>query len=296
MFKKGETLMSILQEYATIRKEIGEEKYSHIVKFLDCHPQYLLSDVYYRESVWNEFEAWETAEGLSIDKNMTNYYKYENVNILAFLEEKMKSNTESYQSDFEYDKEVINKAANIAVPGYKNLLWLSRKNGTHCMHERAVFMEGTEANITWKHFEGYDPKDFLAFAVEITGKEDGVIKGNCYQLDYMAHIQEVKNNSVKVSEEFLTFEDGIEELVSFPNNYFKTAALVEKHGPIVDKQYITDEENKLAFVLKEQANKRHSMKPAKRVSLDTTLSNIEKRKNTNSISKKHLDKDIDQER
>ena len=60
--------MSVLQEYADIRKEIGEEKFSHIEMFLDNHPHYLLSDVYYRESVWKEFETWETAEELAVNK------------------------------------------------------------------------------------------------------------------------------------------------------------------------------------------------------------------------------------
>lgn len=50
--------MSILQEFETIRKQIGEEKYQQIVEFLDCHPQYFLDDIYYRESAWKEFEKW----------------------------------------------------------------------------------------------------------------------------------------------------------------------------------------------------------------------------------------------
>lgn len=50
--------MSILQEYEQIRRQIGEEKYSHIEEFLENHPHYLLSDVYYRKSVWDEMENW----------------------------------------------------------------------------------------------------------------------------------------------------------------------------------------------------------------------------------------------
>ena len=50
--------MSILQEYAEIRRNIGEEKYNQIIKFLEEHPHYLLSDVYYRKSVWDEMENW----------------------------------------------------------------------------------------------------------------------------------------------------------------------------------------------------------------------------------------------
>lgn len=51
--------MSILQEYETIKKQIGKEKFSHIEMFLEQHSQYCLSDVYYKQSVWNEFEKWE---------------------------------------------------------------------------------------------------------------------------------------------------------------------------------------------------------------------------------------------
>lgn len=48
--------MSILQEYERIRKEIGEEKFARIEVFLAAHPDLFLSDVYYKEEVWNKFE------------------------------------------------------------------------------------------------------------------------------------------------------------------------------------------------------------------------------------------------
>lgn len=51
-------VISILSEYEAIRKRIGEEKYYQIENFLKNHPHYYLSDVYYRESVWNEMEEW----------------------------------------------------------------------------------------------------------------------------------------------------------------------------------------------------------------------------------------------
>ena len=50
--------MSILQEYEQIRKQIGEETYHDIEKFLEENPHYLLSDVYYKKSVWDEMEEW----------------------------------------------------------------------------------------------------------------------------------------------------------------------------------------------------------------------------------------------
>ena len=51
--------MSILSEYEVIRKRLGEKTYRKIVKFLKAHPYLLLSDVYYKEEVWKNFEVWK---------------------------------------------------------------------------------------------------------------------------------------------------------------------------------------------------------------------------------------------
>lgn len=50
--------MSILQEYEMIRRSIGEKKYADIQDFLKNNQQYLLSDVYYNKTVWDEMEKW----------------------------------------------------------------------------------------------------------------------------------------------------------------------------------------------------------------------------------------------
>lgn len=54
--------MSILQEYENIRKEIGEEKYSAIEKYLNSHKDILLNDVYYTREGWEAFEDWYRKE------------------------------------------------------------------------------------------------------------------------------------------------------------------------------------------------------------------------------------------
>lgn len=51
--------MSILQEYEEIRKQMSKRKYDNINKFLENHPQFLLSDVYYRPEIYHEFEKWQ---------------------------------------------------------------------------------------------------------------------------------------------------------------------------------------------------------------------------------------------
>ena len=50
--------MSILQEYAQIRKEIGEKKYKAIEEYLSLNPELFLSDIYYNEAGWNKFDEW----------------------------------------------------------------------------------------------------------------------------------------------------------------------------------------------------------------------------------------------
>lgn len=56
--------MSILQEYERIRKELGEETFSCMEEFLAIHPEYLLSDLYYRESVYEKFKEWKERRSL----------------------------------------------------------------------------------------------------------------------------------------------------------------------------------------------------------------------------------------
>jgi hypothetical protein len=50
--------MSILQEYESIRKEIGQEKYNCIERYLSENPDLFLSDIYYNREHWNKFEEW----------------------------------------------------------------------------------------------------------------------------------------------------------------------------------------------------------------------------------------------
>lgn len=56
--------MSLLQEYEDIRRQIGENVFSDIERYLKAHPDKLLSDVYYSESEWKAFEKWRTLNSL----------------------------------------------------------------------------------------------------------------------------------------------------------------------------------------------------------------------------------------
>ena len=51
-----------MQEFESIRKEIGETKYQAIENYLSERPELFLDDIYYKESEWNKFEEWYTKE------------------------------------------------------------------------------------------------------------------------------------------------------------------------------------------------------------------------------------------
>ena len=134
--------------------------------------------------------------------------KFENVDVLAALEQIMCQNTAFYQDDFEIDKEMIRKAAASDKAEDKTLLWMSRPSGTYCFRERDVFLKDTRQYNTWKFYGEQTRDKILAYAVELTGKENGIIKGNLYELDYPQHFREVVEKSLPADNYTLLYEHG----------------------------------------------------------------------------------------
>ena len=60
---------------------------------------------------------------------------------------------------------------------YKTLLWFCRPSGTHCFRERDVFLKDTAPHNTWRFYMEQTSDRVLAYAIELTGKERGKIKG-----------------------------------------------------------------------------------------------------------------------
>ena len=114
--------------------------------------------------------------------------RFENVDLFASLEAIMKQNTGFYQSDLEIDKEIIAKAAASPRKEDKTLLWFCRPSGTHCFRERDVFLKDTAPHNTWRFYMEQTSDRVLAYAIELTGKERGKIKGNLYELDYLQNL------------------------------------------------------------------------------------------------------------
>lgn len=144
--------------------------------------------------------------------------KFENVDIFASLDAIMRQNTGFFQSDFDIDKEIIAKAAASPNREDKTLLWFCRPSGTHCFKERDVFLKDTAAHNTWCFYKEQTCDRVLAYAVELTGRERGKIKGNLYELDYLQHFREVIEKSIPADNYTLIYEHG--DLTKPAGQYF----------------------------------------------------------------------------
>ena len=183
-----------------------------------------------------------------------------NVDVISFLKEQMKKNTKHYQSDYLIDEEIIKKYANSYYDDEKTLLWLSRPMGTLIGRERETFIKGTYENNTWQVYLD-SPEEIVAYAVELLEIENGVVKGNVYELDYETHAKEVAEKSIPSYMEEKTFQDGFKKCLRFDEvDYFSYAALIDAHGLSVRSKTYTKDEKLLDLVLKEQKQKRDKMK------------------------------------
>lgn len=76
--------------------------------------------------------------------------KFENVDVLASLQQIMQQNTAFFRNDFDIDKKILTRAAASKNTEDKIYLWFCRPNGTHCLRERDVFLRGAREHNTFR--------------------------------------------------------------------------------------------------------------------------------------------------
>lgn len=147
--------------------------------------------------------------------------KFLGCDVLAVLNEIMRHHTENYQEDFNIDKEILTEAAEENDKFDRRFLWMSRPHGTHCLKEKEVYLKDTSANKTWRYYAEQTRDKILAYAVEIDGLKDGVLKGDIYELDYHESANNIGKLAVPVKSVKLTCEDGQELTVPYENDWRK---------------------------------------------------------------------------
>lgn len=182
--------------------------------------------------------------------------KFDHMDIFASLAVIMKQNTGFYQSDFEIDKRIIaEKAASIAKED-KTLLWLSRPSGTYCFREYDVFIRDTDQNRTWRFYKEQTCDPILAYAVELTGVQEGKVMGNLYELDYTQHYERVRENAVDAGKVRLVYEHGTREQ---PAGEIFNAYLDSRLGRLKDLEVIPKDPEALKSLLREEKRERDMM-------------------------------------
>ena len=184
--------------------------------------------------------------------------KFENMDLFASLEAIMKQNTGFYQSDLDIDKEIIAKAAASPHREDKTLLWFCRPSGTHCFRERDVFLKDTAPHNTWRFYMEQTSDRVLAYAIELTGKERGKIKGNLYELDYSKHYERVKEKELPADTVKLIYEHG--ERVQEAGRYFDGTPDPQL-GKFERFEAVPNDPDALQSLLQEERRSREQLSP-----------------------------------
>lgn len=175
--------------------------------------------------------------------------KYENVDIIATLGAVMEMNTEHYKTDFKYDIDMFKEAARHPDGENTRLLWLSRQSGTECFKERDVYLIESQAHNSWPYYADRKGEGLRAYAVEITGLENGRVMGNLIELDYRLHAAEVKKDALHVATVNLKYADGTELHLPYKTWDGQRDNLYHQHGELKNIHRSPDYENDLRNTL-----------------------------------------------
>jgi hypothetical protein len=183
--------------------------------------------------------------------------KYANVDVPATLGAVMEMNTEHYKSDFRYDMEMFREAARSPDGENDRLLWLSRKNGTECFFEREAYLVESYAHTSWAYHAKSHSETPLAYAVHITGIEDGKIKGDIIELDYPAQAKAVERDALHVAAVTAVYADGAELHLPYKEWDGQRERLSHEHGKLQTLRREPESEAALTQALKAARDSRN---------------------------------------
>lgn len=186
--------------------------------------------------------------------------RYENIDVIAALGAVMEINTEHYKSDFKYDVEMFKEAATEPNGENNRLLWLSRPSGTECFWERSASIKDTAANNSWSYYAGTND-NILAYAVEITGMENGKPTGNLYELDYRRQVEQLNKVTPSPVAVTLFLADGTQKALPYEEYKNRWSGLSDRYGKIDRVRFEVADENGLQQSLKQAREERQKYTP-----------------------------------
>lgn len=116
--------------------------------------------------------------------------RFLNLDIEESLKQLMGQITVNYRTDLNYTLSALRRGALSQDSGNKNFVVFFRRNGVECMNERDLFIGnnpdkgyGTRSFHTCQFYHTMTNDPVLAYSVEITGMENGRLRGNLYERD-----------------------------------------------------------------------------------------------------------------
>ena len=184
--------------------------------------------------------------------------KFENVDVLASLQQIMQQNTAFFRNDFDIDKKILTRAAASKNTEDKIYLWFCRPNGTHCLRERDVFLRGTREHNTFRFYHEQTKECVLAYAVVLSGVEGGKVKGSIYELDYARKAEFVIQSALRTDNNRLIYENGLREL---PKDYRFEAVPDREYGKFLRYEAVPHDPDALRELLRDESRKRELLAP-----------------------------------
>lgn len=170
------------------------------------------------------------------------------VDVLNFLEQVVRQNTQHYQSDFDYDRRTLTQAAQASDMANRVFYWMSRPAGTWCVKEREVFLRGSGAHSIWTYY-AEEPEHIKAYRITITGIEDGKVMGAVYELNYAEQVCRVQAQAIPAAAVTLQYESGHTVTIPYTEYRKSIATLLPGHGGIRTVRYEPESEAELTRAL-----------------------------------------------
>ena len=185
--------------------------------------------------------------------------RYQCDDLFGVLSELVENHVKAYKTDFNYDKEIFERAVGDSE---KDFIWILRENGTQCENERLAYINGTRDNCESKYYLPWD--DIKVFYVHVDGMIDGKVSGSVYPVDSKLLYDEVTKNQVPALQVRLTQADG-EEIMLSCEEYNNKASYYYREHDIVKREYLLSEEDehKVAGILRKHQDERKGAKEGK---------------------------------
>ena len=199
--------------------------------------------------------------------------KFEQKDLIAFMEDIVELNTEIYETDLDHDMVKLKMAVDSDDPAEKQLIWLCRSTGTWFFYERDVFYKGAPWKTAITLYRDYKDLDqFLLFLFQITGKTyDGKgILADIYVYDYLEFCNRLEQMAVETGPLHVFFEKG--------DLLYKNKNIPDEHpeyGKYLTLDYTPKDPSQMKFVLNAERNLRRKARIA---SMDRYITQLAKKR------------------